>query len=440
MDMSLPQDQSMQQHCSGDQTWTWIDSILLVKFFILVLDLVLKVWEPLVPIKHLGNLILVVHATTKRAFWKFIWYICSKGITAQNTRDGSEISFSNTSLGFHKVLWIYAWYCDWHSWYNPDFQWVKAPNWDPHKRPVNDGFWIPLRSLQPLRIPKILWICIYLCTNLRAGGALSETKKKQLVREVEDGLWAQAVEAYWNELVKPAGVKRQSAQTIAKDITSLFRCETGKHITLDYSYLCHHAPKTMHTKSKFNAAKSWLMTEEMEVVIDYAIECEDWGFPLSHCHLQEHVNEILQARLGDMFPEGGVGQKWMNQFVEKHSCCLKTSWSSPLESKCGCAVNEHNLTTFYNLLDKLITKHNLIPENMHGTDGVGTNTANSEREWVIGGWKCVGPQYQQQGGNHENITIMVIIPGDGSSIPPAVIYKGLAFQVWWKQDNPANAS
>lgn len=51
------------------------------------------------------------------------------------------------------------------------------------------------------------------------------------------------------------------------------------------------------------------MMEEMEVVIDYAIECGDRGFPLSHRHLQEHVNEILQARLGDKFPKGGVGQK-----------------------------------------------------------------------------------------------------------------------------------
>ena len=232
----------------------------------------------------------------------------------------------------------------------------------------------------------------------------------------------------------------QSAQTAAKDFTSLFRCETGNHITLDHSYLCCHAPKTIHTKSKFNAAKSWLTTEEMEVVIEYTIECRDQGFPLNHCHLWEHVNEILQARLGDKFPKGGVGQKWTNQFVEMHSHCLKTSWSSPLESKHGCAVNKHNLTAFYNLLDKLITEYNLIPENMHGTDGVGTNTANSEREWVIGGWKRAGPQHQQQGGNHENITIIVTILGDGNSIPPAVIYKGLAFQVWWKQDNPANAS
>lgn len=125
------------------------------------------------------------------------------------------------------------------------------------------------------------------------GRALSDTKKRQLAREAKDGLHARAVEAYRNELAKPAGVKRRSAQTVAKDFTSLFKRETGRHVTLDHSYLCRNAPNTMRTQSEFNAAKSWLTAEETEVVINYAIECGDRGFPLSHRCLREHVNEIL---------------------------------------------------------------------------------------------------------------------------------------------------
>jgi hypothetical protein len=122
--------------------------------------------------------------------------------------------------------------------------------------------------------------------------------------------------------------------------------------------------------------------------------------------LWEHVNEILQAQLGDMFPEGGVEKKCTNLFIEKHSHHLKTLWSTPLESKCGHAVNKNALNAFYNLLDDLIKEYHLIPRNMYGTDEVRTNLANGEREWVIG-WNRSGPQYQQQSGNHENITIIV---------------------------------
>jgi hypothetical protein len=226
------------------------------------------------------------------------------------------------------------------------------------------------------------------------GRASSDTKKRQVSREAEDRLCAQAVEAYRDELAKPAGVKWRSACKIAGDFMSLYKQETRQDITLDNSYLCQHADKGTCTWSEANAAKSWLTKEEVEVVIEYVIECGDWGFPLSHRRLQEHVNEILQVQLGDKFPEGGVGKKWTNQLIEKHSCCLKTPWSTPLESKHGHAVNENTSNAFYNLLDGLIKKYHLIPKNMYGTDKVRTNPVNGERECVIG-WKSSGPQYQQ---------------------------------------------
>jgi hypothetical protein len=36
--------------------------------------------------------------------------------------------------------------------------------------------------------------------------------------------------------------------------------------------------------------------------------------------------------------------------------------------------------------------------------------------------------------------VLVTICGDGTAIPPAIIYKGDGFQVNWVQDNPLNAS
>lgn len=56
---------------------------------------------------------------------------------------------------------------------------------------------------------------------------------------------------------------------------------------------------------------------------------------------------------------------------------------------------------------------------------------------MIGTGKQV--QYQQRDGNWENITVIVTIGTDGSSTPPAVIFKGKAYQAKWKQDNPTNA-
>jgi hypothetical protein len=94
---------------------------------------------------------------------------------------------------------------------------------------------------------------------------------------------------------------------------------------------------------------------------------------------------------------------------------------------------------WFDLVEEVTTKYNVEPENTYGADEVGTNPFDGEREHVMGG-KNAGPQYQQRDGNQENITVIVSICADSTSTPPAVIFKGQAFQVKWKQDNPANAS
>jgi hypothetical protein len=48
--------------------------------------------------------------------------------------------------------------------------------------------------------------------------------------------------------------------------------------------------------------------------------------------------------------------------------------------------------------------------------------------------------YQQCDGSCENITVIVTICADGTSITPAVIYKGTGHLVKWNQENPSNPS
>ncbi|KXN92610.1 hypothetical protein AN958_02991, partial [Leucoagaricus sp. SymC.cos] len=43
-------------------------------------------------------------------------------------------------------------------------------------------------------------------------------------------------------------------------------------------------------------------------------------------------------------------------------------------------------------------------------------------------------------GDQENITVIMTICANGTSIPPAVIFRGEAYHVQWKQNNPLNAT
>ncbi|TFK82751.1 CENP-B protein, partial [Polyporus arcularius HHB13444] len=81
----------------------------------------------------------------------------------------------------------------------------------------------------------------------------------------------------------------------------------------------------------------------------------------------------------------------------------------------------------------------IAPECIYGMDETGIQQGVGVTERVIGpaGQKV---QYQQRSGNRENITVLVTICADGTSTPPAVIYKGDTYHASWKQDNPLNAS
>jgi hypothetical protein len=97
------------------------------------------------------------------------------------------------------------------------------------------------------------------------------------------------------------------------------------------------------------------------------------------------------------------------------------------------------MEAYFKLLKETVTEYNITEDCTYGTDEIGCTPSEGQKERVMGGRKT-GPQYQQQGGDRENTTVIVTVCADGTSTPPAVIFKGKGYQVKWKQDNPANAA
>lgn len=102
-------------------------------------------------------------------------------------------------------------------------------------------------------------------------------------------------------------------------------------------------------------------------------------------------------------------------------------------------MNLNTMDAWFGLLGPTIQKYNITEEHTWGTDEIGVNTAEGRKERVMGSRKP-GPQYQQREGTKENITVIITVCADGTSTPPAVVFKGKGYQTKWKQDNPVNAS
>ena len=99
----------------------------------------------------------------------------------------------------------------------------------------------------------------------------------------------------------------------------------------------------------------------------------------------------------------------------------------------------HNNEAWWKLLGETVTKYKIKEENTDTTDEVGIQAqGGGECEYVFGSHKKAAP-YQQCSGTCENITTIVTVCVDGTSMPPAVIFKGSTYQVKWGKDNPLNA-
>ncbi|KIK84661.1 hypothetical protein PAXRUDRAFT_803299 [Paxillus rubicundulus Ve08.2h10] len=112
----------------------------------------------------------------------------------------------------------------------------------------------------------------------------------------------------------------------------------------------------------------------------------------------------------------------MNCFLERHSGNVARYWSAPLDTACGCAVNENTNKAWFDLLGRTIKDQNIEKDCLWAADETGFQPSGGLQEQVIGHAKKKR-QHQQCDGNHENITVMVTICADGETIPPMVIYK-----------------
>lgn len=102
------------------------------------------------------------------------------------------------------------------------------------------------------------------------------------------------------------------------------------------------------------------------------------------------------------------------------------------------ALNEHTVREYFTILNDLITRYNIPPENIYNMDekgillGVGKRTA----AFVDRDQKTL---YQVEDGNRELVTVIECISADGEALDPCVIYKGARRDLAWGRNNPCKA-
>ena len=291
------------------------------------------------------------------------------------------------------------------------------------------------------------------------GNKKVEAVNKKKLAEQKEVAVQHAIKLYEN-LARLNPENPPGYRTVCKMAEDKLERETGVKIHLCYTTIrarlsgmpsnlletmawCSWSTLGVSSLAQFNREKAWLLPEEERIILDFILELASRGWPLNKQRTREHVNEICRAKLGAKFPKGGVGECWVDRFLDRHGELIQTYRAHPLELLRGRAVNPFTHRGFFDLLGRtLMTGDNgssIAEKDIYGSDESGFQTGiGSSNEKVIGAARK-RIQHQQKTGNRENITVMVTICADGTSIPPAVIFKGSKYLVKWKQDNPANA-
>jgi hypothetical protein len=271
------------------------------------------------------------------------------------------------------------------------------------------------------------------------GKSKSQALRNQLHREEIDNLKARAASLYIAEQHRSLAPreKKKSSRQICKDTSNAYFAETGVRIPLDHNSLIRHAKGGL-TLTQSNRKKGWLVAEEEDRVVQFAVEIAQRGFPLSPQRLKDHAEAVIRHRLGEAFPKCGLGKDWGSRFITKHHNRLGMYWSSALDGSRGRAVNPVTKKEYFRILWEVREKYNIPNELVYGADETGIQSGIGVTERVIGaaGTKI---QHQQRSGTRENITVLPTICADGTSITPTVIFKGEAFQIKWLQENPLDA-
>lgn len=189
---------------------------------------------------------------------------------------------------------------------------------------------------------------------------------------------------------------------------------------------------------QFNATKQKLTMAEEEVLTKLIAISSNCGIPFDHSTICRHANKIIQARLKDGEEFLPVGEHWIANFLERHHDTLKTYWSKSLDMKRARGLNQRAVDDWFDILHREIVEKGVLPENTFAMDESGFPPFDEGTRRVVGevGKKM---QYKQGNASRENVTALVTICADGSTLTPLIIFKAWALQARWTKRNVANA-
>jgi hypothetical protein len=101
-------------------------------------------------------------------------------------------------------------------------------------------------------------------------------------------------------------------------------------------------------------------------------------------------------------------------------------------------LNPTNVGLWFDLIKDNIVDKNVLPHNVYGMDESGFPPSDQGTQRVIGR-RGTKTQHKQGSAERENVTAIVTICADGTTLQPTIVFKGKNFMKKWGTNNVAHA-
>lgn len=185
-----------------------------------------------------------------------------------------------------------------------------------------------------------------------------------------------------------------------------------------------------NTRGRFREAskkkpgrQQFIPAETEAILVQYALEMSDRGYPLTRSAFKILVVQVLrQRKVSTPFnSQTGPSNKWIRSFLKRHRELSLRTADSLDESRAN--LNQSDVDDYFQLLDGVLQKHSLLPSQIYNMDETGFSGKETFKIKVMGrkGSKRV---YQKAVRFPGHTTVVSCAAASGDVIPPLTIFEG----------------
>jgi hypothetical protein len=162
-----------------------------------------------------------------------------------------------------------------------------------------------------------------------------------------------------------------------------------------------------------------LSPQQEEELMRYIIRLTEKGLPPTREMIQNFAQHVARK---------GVGNGWVDRFVERNKDQLITKWTSGMDRNRHQADSGHKYSLYFDLLEWKISEYSVLPENTYNMDEKGfmiVTIGKSKRVFSRALWEAKQVKDSLQDGNRKWISVLACIGADGTALPLGVVFEAL---------------